>query len=238
MKIPHQSVNTPQVPANNTSRQSTTSAPEEMSEELINVAKQQVQSVSDADQQVLNRANLHDMEINSDTVYEPERFVKVSQTLYFGELPSLFRDMQSHYQSFMGELSQSAPELTQENWGFSIDEHGQFVVSGSISDEQKNYLSDKLNSNEEMLKLAQQVPGVLMKGLAYDRGADGKANAWGKYDVNNENLKDILDFRAVLDDSYSARGDIAQFKNNFDVLKFVESVAGQLRSNAEVKFSY
>ncbi|WP_125781313.1 hypothetical protein [Pseudoalteromonas rubra] len=238
MKIAHQSVNAPQVTANNTNTQPASGAPEEMRDALNKVAKQQVQNVSEADQQVLNSANLHDMEISSDTVYEPERFVKVSQTLYFGELPSLFRDMQSHYQNFMAELSQSAPDLAKEHWGFSIDEHGQFVVSGSISDKQKTYLSDKLNSNEDMLKLAQQVPGVLMKGLAYDRGADGKANAWGKYDVNNENLKDILDFRAVLDDSYSARGDIAQFKNNFDVLKFVESVAGQLRSNAEAKFSY
>ncbi|WP_281358233.1 hypothetical protein [Pseudoalteromonas caenipelagi] len=40
-------------------------------------------------------------------------------------------------------------------------------------------MSEKLNSNEQMPELAQQVPSVLMKGLAYDRGADGKANAWG-----------------------------------------------------------
>ncbi|TMP24394.1 hypothetical protein CWB99_22505 [Pseudoalteromonas rubra] len=58
MKLAHQSGNAPQVAANNTSAQPTTGAPKEMRDALTIVAKQQLQSVPEADQQVLNSANL------------------------------------------------------------------------------------------------------------------------------------------------------------------------------------
>ncbi|CAM4305506.1 hypothetical protein [Pseudoalteromonas byunsanensis] len=210
-----------------------------ISDELNIAAKQQhAQSDMNDDPALVNNQNLHDIEVTSVSVYEPERFAKVSQTLYFGELPSLFRGMQSHYQDFMSELEKSDPELAKLEWSFSIDEGGQLVVNGPISNENKAYLEEKLNENNELVQLAKQVPDVMMKGLAYDRGADGKANAWGKYDVNTENLKNILDFREVLDSTYTERDDISYFKDNFNTFEFAENVASQLKRKAEVKFSY
>ena len=210
-----------------------------ISDEINTAAQQQhAQSNINDDPALANNPNLHDIEVTSVGVYEPDRFAKVSQTLYFGELPSLFRDMQSHYQDFMSELEKSDPQLAQQEWGFSVDESGQLVVTGSISDEDKAYLEEKLNENTELVLLAKQVPDVLMKGMAYDRGADGKANAWGKYDVNTENLKDVLDFREVLESTYTERDDISYFKGNFNTFEFAENVASQLKRNAEVKFSY
>ncbi|MBD1583248.1 hypothetical protein [Pseudoalteromonas sp. S16_S37] len=235
MKIGNPAINQAQL--NTTTQVSDSKKP--ISDEL-NIAAQQQHAQSDMndDPALVNNQNLHDIEITSVSVYEPERFAKVSQTLYFGELPSLFRDMQSHYQDFMSELQKSDPELAKLEWGFSVDEGGQLVVSGPISDENKAFLEEKLNENTELVQLAKQIPDVMMKGLAYDRGADGKANAWGKYDVNTENLKDILDFREVLDSTYTEQDDISYFKGNFNTFEFAENVASQLKRKAEVKFSY
>ncbi|NOU51277.1 hypothetical protein HG263_12135 [Pseudoalteromonas sp. JBTF-M23] len=235
MKIANPAINLAQL---NTTKQVTDSK-QSMTDELNIAAKQQHAQNNLSDVPALaNNQNLHRVEVTSVSVYEPERFAKVSQTLYFGELPSLFRDMQSHYQDFMSELEKSEPQLAKLEWGFSVDEGGQLVANGPISDESKAYLEEKLNENIELVELAKQVPDVMMKGLAYDRGADGKANAWGKYDVNTENLKDVLDFREVLERTYTERDDISYFKGNFNTFEFAENVASQLKRNAEVKFSY
>ncbi|NMM40583.1 hypothetical protein [Pseudoalteromonas arctica] len=235
MKIANSAINQAQL---STTKQVTDSK-QPITEELNTAAKQQHAPSDISNEPALaNNQNLHNVEVTSVSVYEPDRFAKVSQTLYFGELPSLFRDMQSHYQDFMSELQKSDPQLAKQDWGFSVDEGGQLVVNGPISDESKAFLEEKLNENTELLELAKQVPDVMMKGLAYDRGADGKANAWGKYDVNTENLKDILDFREVLDSTYIERDDISYFKDNFNTFEFAENVASQLKRKAEVKFSY
>ena len=155
----------------NTTKQLTDSN-KTISDEINIAAKQQhAQSNMHDEPALANNPNLHKIEVTSVSVYEPDRFAKVSKTLYFGELPSLFRDMQSHYQDFMSELEKSDPQLAQQEWGFSVEQSGQLVVNGSISDEDKTYLVEKLNENIELVQLAKQVPDVLMKGMAYDRGA-------------------------------------------------------------------
>ncbi|GHF94565.1 hypothetical protein [Thalassotalea marina] len=191
-----------------------------------------------SDDSLSNNQNIREINDIVVTVYEPQRFQKVSQTLYFGELPSLFRQMQSHYQDFNTQLNNTDPQLTNKNWGFSIDEKGSFVVNGDITEDEKSYLEHKLNSNLELLGLAQQIPDVLIKGLSYDRGTDGKAEAWGKYDVNIDNFQDIIDIKEVLDVTYTERNDSGIFAEYFDMFKFPENIASQLRRNAQVKFNY
>ncbi|WP_125779408.1 hypothetical protein [Pseudoalteromonas rubra] len=235
MKIANSAISQAQL---STTKQATDSK-QPIADELNTAAKQlHIQSEISTEPALANNQNLHDIEVTSVSVYEPERFAKVSQTLYFGELPGVFRDMQSHYQDFMSKLEKSDPQLAKLDWGFSVNENGQLVVSGPINNESKAYLEEKINENKELVELAKQVPDVMMKGLAYDRGADGKASAWGKYDVNSENFKDILDFREVLDSTYTERDDISYFKNNFNTFEFAENIASQLKRKAEVKFSY
>ncbi|KZN62060.1 hypothetical protein N473_21180 [Pseudoalteromonas luteoviolacea CPMOR-1] len=209
-----------------------------ITDEVKILAAAHVQNTSHDDLYIINDPNVGEMTLESHT-YDPERLNKVSQTLYFGGVADLFRGMQTHYQSFMSELKNTDPKLAESTgWGFSIDEKGEFIVNGTLSNESKSYLEEKLNANEDLLELAKQVPALFMQGLAYDRGADGKGPAWGKFDVNTDNFKDIIDFKEVFDASYSSMEDISFFKGNFDVLKYAQNVGEQLHNKAEAKFGY
>ncbi|MDK1286345.1 hypothetical protein [Pseudoalteromonas umbrosa] len=238
MKIANQTNFPPPAPSSAPNKNPSSMDAKPITDEVKTLATVYVQNRSHDDQHIINDPNVGEMTLESHT-YDPERLNKVSQTLYFGGVADLFRGMQTHYQSFMSELKNTAPKLAEStSWGFSIDEKGEFVVNGTISDENKSYLEEKLNANEDLLELAKQVPALFMQGLAYDRGADGKGPAWGKFDVNAENFKDIIDFKEVFDESYSSMGDISFFKGNFDVLKYAQNVADQLHNKAEAKFGY
>ncbi|MCP1338095.1 hypothetical protein NJR55_00685 [Idiomarina sp. M1R2S28] len=162
---------------------------------------------------------------------------KMTNTITFGELPKLLRSMQKEYQIFMANLQKDNPSLANKDWGFSIDSDDKLVVSGNITENEKEYLESELNSNTEILELAKEVPDIFIKGQEYDRGYDGKGQYWGKYDVTQENFKDIIDIKEILDKSYTTnRGEI--FKGNFDIFKYQSNLQSQLSGKAEAKYSY
>lgn len=161
---------------------------------------------------------------------------KMTNTISFGELPNKLNDIRPKYESFMNDLQVSSPLLAQKEWGFSVDSNDMLVVSGNITENEKVYLEAKLNTNKDIVNLAKELPDILIKGQEYDRGYDGKGKYWGKYDVTQENFKDIVDVKALLDSSYGPNS--KAFDNGFDAFSYQDNLRSQLASKAEVKYAY
>jgi len=161
---------------------------------------------------------------------------KMTNTITFGELPMKLAQIRPEYESFMHDLELSSPALAQKNWGFSIDNNDKLVVSGNITEDEKSYLEGKLNANETIVALAKELPDILIKGQEYDRGYDGKGKYWGKYDVTQENFKDIVDVKALLDSSYGLMA--KAFDNGFDTFSYQDELRSQLASKADAKYAY
>ncbi|WP_299269674.1 hypothetical protein [uncultured Psychrosphaera sp.] len=163
---------------------------------------------------------------------------KMSNTIPMGELPTHVRQIQPVYQAFMNELETTSPSLAQKDWGFSVDENDKLVVSGDITEYERIYLEDKLNQNEELVRLTKEVPDILIKGMEYDRGNDGKGQYWGQYDVTQENFKDIIDVKELLDKSYTTKEMGFFAANNVDLIKYQDNLRGQLQLRADPKYAY
>ncbi|OUS74521.1 hypothetical protein B5G52_00480 [Pseudoalteromonas sp. A601] len=167
---------------------------------------------------------------------ESELLDKMTNTISFGELPKKLSQLRPKYESFLKELEILSPSLAQKDWGFSINSDDKLVVSGDITDEEKSYLEDKLNADKDVVSLVKELPDILIKGQEYDRGYDGKGKYWGKYDVTQENFKDNIDIKALLDSSYGPNA--KAFDNGFDIFSYQENLRSQLASKAEVKYAY
>jgi len=167
---------------------------------------------------------------------ESELLVKMEQTIDFGELPKKLNQLRPKYESFMNELEVSSPSLAKKEWGFSVDSNDKLVVSGNITEDEKKYLEEKLNADKNIVNLAKELPDILIKGQEYDRGYDGKGKYWGKYDVTQENFKDIVDIKGLLDSSYGPNA--KAFDDGFDVMSYQNDLRNQLASKAEVKYAY
>ena len=87
----------------------------------------------------------------------------------------------------------SVTKLKGDNRPINPLEDRMYVLAGLMS---TNYI---ISFEEETpIQLIEAIhPDVLIKGLSYDRGTDGKAEAWGKYDVNIDNFQDIIDIKEV-----------------------------------------
>ncbi|WP_405128306.1 hypothetical protein [Pseudoalteromonas sp. PB2-1] len=167
---------------------------------------------------------------------ESELLDKMTNTISFGELPKKLSQLRPKYENFLNELEVSSPSLVQKNWGFSINSDDKLVVFGDITEDEKFYLEGKLNADKDIVSLVKELPNTLIKGQEYDRGYDGKGKYWGKYDVTQDNFKDIIDVKALLDSSYGPNA--KAFDNGFDIFSYQDNLRSQLVSKAEVKYAY
>jgi hypothetical protein len=167
---------------------------------------------------------------------ESELLDKMTNTISFGELPKKLSQLRPKYENFLNELEVSSPSLAQKNWGFSINSDDKLVVFGDITEDEKSYLEGKLNADKDIVSLVKELPNILMKGQEYDRGYDGKGKYWGKYDVTQDNFKDIIDVKALLDSSYGPNA--KAFDDGFDIFSYQDNLRSQLASKAEIKYAY
>jgi hypothetical protein len=172
------------------------------------------------------------LELTTVLADDPDSFVKMLNTIDFGELPSQIGKIRDEFQLFMNDLETDSPTLAQKDWGFSVDENDKLVVSGDITEDERIYLEEKLNENEDLVRLAKEVPDILIKGMEYDRGNDGKGQYWGKYDVTQENFKDIIDIKELMDASYHP------VTNSYYAFDYQDNLGAQLAWRAEVKYAY
>ena len=151
-----------------------------------------------------------------------------------GELPTKLASIKPIYEKMMGEIASEQPSLANKDWGFSIDENDKLVVSGDITEDEKAYLEEKLNGNDDIVRLTKDIPEIFMKGQEYDRGyfENEQGRFWGKYDVTQENFKDIVDIKALLE---SGNGPMAQATwNDFDGFAYMNELESQLARNADI----
>ncbi|PQJ54987.1 hypothetical protein [Psychrosphaera saromensis] len=160
---------------------------------------------------------------------------KMAQTIDSGgELPTKLASVKPKYEKMMGEIAVEQPSLANKYWGFSVDENDKLVVSGDITEDERIYLEDKLNSNDDIVRLTKDIPEIFMKGQEYDRGyyENEQGKYWGKYDVTQENFKDIVDIKALLE---SGNGPMAQGTwNDFDGFAYMNELRTQLARNADI----
>ncbi|GHB55570.1 hypothetical protein GCM10008107_00340 [Psychrosphaera saromensis] len=151
---------------------------------------------------------------------------KMTNTISFGELPKKLIYVKPMYEKMMGEIAIEQPSLANKDWGFSVDENDKLVVSGDVTEDEKAYLEEKLNSNDDIVRLTKDIPEIFMKGQEYDRGyfENEQGRFWGKYDVTKENFKDIVDIKALLESRAQAT----------DPFSFADDFMAQLARNADI----
>ncbi|TQF67596.1 hypothetical protein [Pseudoalteromonas luteoviolacea] len=169
-----------------------------------------------------------------------DRIFEASSELYLeGAMYNAAESMTAEYDNFMSDLSKSNPDLAAKDWGFSVDANGEIAVSGQLSDEEAELLTAKLNSNEDLVRYANEIKDNFLKFTALERGPEGQGTSkyWGKYDVTNENFGDIINMRELVEQGrYRDSGNVIT-GNQLNSYNFVENMGEQLKSNAQVTYA-
>jgi hypothetical protein len=161
-----------------------------------------------------------------------DRTAKATGLLQAVVLPKTAEKMFSAYEQVEKEITQIAPELADKAWGFSVAEDGRLTVSGDLTDEQKQLLETKLNENAELVNLAQSFKDTYLQGTSLLRDANGHSQGWGKYDVNQQNFAEIIDFKALFDASKHENGVPAVGGGKINQFTFSDTIYQQIKRGA------
>ncbi|MCL1051676.1 hypothetical protein L2755_18865 [Shewanella abyssi] len=110
--------------------------------------------------------------------------------------------MRSSFDELLNNVQISNPALADKDWGFTVAEDGGLLVLDPALELTKNettYLTNLLNSNDELVQLSNKLSESLIDGLALEREPSGSSSYLGKYHVNKSNFKDIIDIRGVIE---------------------------------------
>ncbi|MCF6438638.1 hypothetical protein L1077_04245 [Pseudoalteromonas luteoviolacea] len=164
----------------------------------------------------------------------------------FTSMDKLYSDApkaaQRMFQAFSGledKILRGSPELSHKDWGFSVNEQGVLVATGQLSKAQRDVIETHLNSNNSLVKAAQDFKAHFIEGLEMQRGDSGKSQYWGRYDVNNENFADIIDFKSMMNQIANANesktgGFEWRSKSQY---AWEQGMVAQLQAKAVSKFS-
>lgn len=159
--------------------------------------------------------------------------------LYLGG--SMFKSadsMSKEYDKTLSDIATERPELTENEWGFSVNEQGELKVTGNISAEDITYLEGKLNSNKSLVNLANEVKANFLQYTQMERDDNGgTSKLWGKYDVTSENFADIIDFKALMDGPRETQQTTLALGRQLTGHGFIQNIAEQLGQNATVRYS-
>lgn len=162
-----------------------------------------------------------------------EAFKKSEQTLY-NELTDQLNFIRPQFNKVRDEIENDLPALKDKDWGYSVDKKGKLIALGNISEDERSFIEEKLNQDDRFVRLNQNIPETLTKGLEYERAATGSSKHWGKYDVTSENFKDVIDMKSLLKSTEGAYADT--FYNNVDFFSYEKNMTAQLAKNAEIKY--
>ncbi|MBD1581229.1 hypothetical protein [Pseudoalteromonas sp. S16_S37] len=157
----------------------------------------------------------------------------------YSDTPKAAQRMFHAYSGMEEQILRESSELSHKDWGFSVNEQGVLVATGRLSDAQRDVIETKLNSNDSLVKAAQDFKAHFIEGLEIQRGDLGKSQYWGKYDVNNENFADIIDFKSMMsliaNSNESKTGGFEwRAKSQY---AWEQGMVAQLKAKAEPKFS-
>ncbi|CAM4230371.1 hypothetical protein [Pseudoalteromonas byunsanensis] len=177
-------------------------------------------------------------------IEEPEqtsaRLNEAYHQLYFnGDMYKAADELAGEYNQFMSELASSNPQLAQKDWAFSVDEEGAIKVSGQLSADEVSYLEDKLNENEKLVQLANDVKDNFLKYTELERGPSeqGTSQYWGKYDVSNENFAEIIDMRSLMKEQIKEDEVSVRIGNNLNMFGFIDNMSEQLSGKAQATYA-
>ncbi len=134
-------------------------------------------------------------------------------TILNADLNKSYEGIEPVFGDFMKELAKISPELADKDWGFTVDEKGALVVfdlDKLLTKDETDRLTRLLNNNESLVSAAGEVPELLLKGFELERGPGTHSFGWARYDVTEENFKDIIDIRKFVDIAQ----DIAQYRDS------------------------
>ncbi|QTL35677.1 hypothetical protein [Pseudoalteromonas viridis] len=213
-------------------------------EALNTVLADDIFTRSNADFSDYEKANYTpDGRLNLPPAFESHRgtieAIFTSMDKLYSDTPKAAQRMFQAYSGLEEKILSESPELRHKDWGFSVNDQGVLVATGQLSDAQRDAIETNLNSNDSLVKAAQDFKAHFIEGLEIQRGDSGKSQYWGKYDVNNENFSDIIDFKSMMNQIASANesktgGFEWRSKSQY---AWEQGMVAQLKAKAEPKFS-
>ena len=143
-----------------------------------------------------------------------------------GSVPKAVEKMLSPYDSMMSDIIKEQPSLEHQNWGIAINRSGELEAIGSISDDEKAFLDEKLNSNKELVAAVNEFKSSYLEFI----GAEYRG--YGQYEVDESNFSEVFDFRQMLESSRSDEAFKKTWNYETNWLKLNDNLLSQLESNA------
>ncbi|MCF6439510.1 hypothetical protein L1077_08730 [Pseudoalteromonas luteoviolacea] len=166
-----------------------------------------------------------------------ERVANSTSKLYLHDTPAAADRMAEQYESILASLREEIPQLDHLSWGFSIDTSGKLITTGHLNQTQKEIIEEALNSNEKLVNAAQDFKSHFLEGLQIERGSVGTSQYREKYDVNEENFADIIDFKEMFEQSWSSEEHREAYGYLINKWEWTGNITDQLRARAEPKFA-
>ncbi|MCG7534573.1 hypothetical protein [Pseudoalteromonas sp. OOF1S-7] len=162
-----------------------------------------------------------------------ERMDAATGLLFAVAIPKIAEDMSAEFAKVKQEIDQLAPGLNDKAWGFSVNEAGALVVSGDdLTDSEKQLLEHKLNESQELVALAQTFQDTMMEGVELLNGPNERGDYWAKYDINRSNFADIIDFKALIEQSSQDNEQVRLGEARLNQFTLVDNIGEQLQCNA------
>ncbi|MCF2906963.1 hypothetical protein L1285_01220 [Pseudoalteromonas sp. DL2-H2.2] len=157
--------------------------------------------------------------------------------LYLHETPAAANRIAEEYEKVSADLYAQNPRLRHKSWGFSVDDTGKLVATGHLSQADKQLVEEALNSNDELVSAAKDFKANFLEGLEIERGSSGTSQYWGKYDVNEGNFAEIIDFKEMIEQG--SNNEIEREKRGYLLNKWewTINIADQLQARAEPAFA-
>ncbi|MCF2908485.1 hypothetical protein L1285_09125 [Pseudoalteromonas sp. DL2-H2.2] len=162
-----------------------------------------------------------------------ERMDAATGMLFAVSIPKIAEDMSAEFAKVEQEVERLAPRLNDKAWGFSVNEAGALVVSGDdLTDSEKQLLEHKLNENQDLVALAQAFQDTMMEGIELLKGPNEGGDYWAKYDINRSNFADIIDFKALMEQSSQDNEQVRLGNARLNQFTLVDNIGEQLQRNA------
>ncbi|WP_046005150.1 hypothetical protein [Pseudoalteromonas rubra] len=157
--------------------------------------------------------------------------------LYLHETPAAANRIAEEYEKVSADLYEQNPQLKNKSWGFSVDDTGKLIATGHLNQADKQLVEEALNSNDELVSAARDFKASFLEGLEIERGSAGISQYWGKYDVNEDNFAEIIDFKEMIEQG--SNNEIEREKRGYLLNKWewTINIADQLQAKAQPTFA-
>ena len=146
-----------------------------------------------------------------------------------GEVSQSVEKMFGQQDNIMAEIVAEQPSLLDKDWGISVSKSGDLEATGSLNDNEKTLISEKLNDNEDFVAAAKEFKSSFLEHLGYGGGG------WANYDVNEDNFSKVFDLKEILDNSQGDESFKQAWNKDFSWLELNDNISSQLRRNAELE---